>query len=98
MRTISIVTPQRLAPSKRDHRLLVALCELLGNSPLALLELVLGLGPEDVTAPLDAWAVVVLRLEGVHQLGKLTLVLLHMQPQSVTIDPQSPRSIRRHHS
>jgi hypothetical protein len=51
-----------------------------------------------VTAPLDAWAVVVLRLEGVHQLGKLTLVLLHMQPQSVTIDPQSPRSIRRHHS
>ena len=60
------------------NSLLDPLGELLGDGPLALLELVLGLGAQDVASPLDAGAVVVLRLEGVDQLGKLTLVLLRM--------------------
>lgn len=56
-----------------------ALRQLLGDGALALLELVLGLRAQDVAAPLDAGAIVEVGLESVHQLGKLTLVLLQTQ-------------------
>ena len=63
------------------YTLLGALRQLLGNGPLALLQLVLGLGAQDVASPLDAGAVVELGLEGVNQLGKLSLVLLRSPRQ-----------------
>ena len=56
--------------------LLDPLSQFLSNCPLALLELVLGLRAQDVASPVDTGAVVVLGLEGVDQLGKLTLILL----------------------
>lgn len=65
-----------LAPQNPTLRLdSGALCQLAGNGALALLLLVLGLGAQDVAAPLHAGALVVLGLERLSQLGELTLVL-----------------------
>ncbi|GIL90637.1 hypothetical protein Vretifemale_18417, partial [Volvox reticuliferus] len=53
-----------------------ALCQLLGDGALPLLLLVHALHAQDMPAPVDARAFVVLALKALHQLGELTLVLI----------------------
>ncbi len=55
-----------------------ALGQLLGDGALALELLVLGLGAQDVSSPVDAGALVEVSLAGVNQLAELALVLLRV--------------------
>ena len=77
--------------------LLDPLGQFLGNCPLALLELVLGLGAQDVASPVDTGAVVVLGLEGVNQLGKLTLILLENEQQRIISIAWTPSAVAQIH-